>query len=88
MTKFRLNTNEINYIKNAVFIKEYLKHDLLNSTNKAGDHFEIQISDNQIEDLEAIFSERLQKAGFDRDYQTTEEGKLLENLIDKLSDLQ
>ena len=42
------------------------------------------ISDDMADELRDMCTERLDTHGFDEDYNPTEEGKILESLIDKL----
>lgn len=82
LQKLHLTSDEFKYITNFIQVKN-----LLLNTTESQDQFEIQLSEDQLDDLEEIFSERLQIAGFDIDYNPTDEGRILEALLDKLSEL-
>ena len=44
----------------------------------------LSLSDDDADELRDRCGDRLQTQGFDEDYSTTEEGRILEELIDKL----
>ncbi len=52
---------------------------VLNTISEGG-----EISDNQADELRDCCTNRLDEIGFDENYEPTDEGKKLENLIDKL----
>lgn len=43
------------------------------------------LTDDALAEIEDIVSEKLQKSGFDENYKITEEGKICESILDKLS---
>lgn len=72
--------------------KEYLRDhvlegrdDLIQEIEKGKlvkNKWEIGISDATADDIRDLCSEKLQKIGFDENYNLTEQGKVLEELID------
>lgn len=47
-------------------------------------HFSENLSDSDYEMIEEKVSEHLQKHGFDNDYESTEEGRMCESILDAL----
>lgn len=85
MERFKFKKSEIDYIKNCSVITDQLKSDVLKEIKNIEDYYEVHLTDDQIMSLESLFSEQLQKVGFDENYNLTEEGELLEDIIDKIS---
>ena len=51
-----------------------------------GNKFLIKADDNTINKIQELSEDHLQIVGFDIDYKLTEEGKILENIIDSITD--
>ena len=79
----RLSSSEFLYLKNTSFLREELLQ-LLNTAEAQSNGVHIlRVSAAIAEEFRDAFTERLAKAGFDRTYELTREGELLEALIDK-----
>lgn len=77
--KIRLSKTEKDYLKSnfSEFSKD-IKH-ILNTSSLT-----INIEDVLADKIRDKAGEKLQLVGFDKDYNLTKEGEILENLIDKL----
>ena len=78
-----LSAREIMYITNSNFLSEPLMQVLISSANKNGESGVISVDRNSAEKLRDAFTDRLAKVGFDKDYDPTAEGRMLEDLIDR-----
>ena len=74
---------------------DYLINNLLSNENdiksklkieERGNKFLIKADDNTINKIQELSEDHLQIVGFDIDYKLTEEGKILENIIDSITD--
>ena len=74
---------------------DYLINNLLSNENdiksklkikERGNKFLIKADDNTINKIQELSEDHLQIVGFDSDYKLTEEGKILENIIDSITD--
>lgn len=82
MPKIKLSKNEFSYLSQASFVPKRI-HSLLFSHNQTENGCLINISEEQADEIRDLCGERLQVAGFDKNYKLTPEGELLEVLIDK-----
>jgi hypothetical protein len=70
-------------INNCLLQKEDLTK-LLSTGKEQFNSFIIELSEDKIDELRDICSDKLQEIGFDEDYELTNDGKMLEELIDLL----
>lgn len=71
------------YLTNTTFLDGHLQR-ILNSGEDAGNGtYELRVSREVSERFREAFTERLAKVGFDRVYNLTNEGRMLEELIDR-----
>ncbi len=80
MKKIRLSTKEFNFLYKDNLLRS--KFDFVNA-KKVGVGYHISITDEEADELRDLCGEQLQIIGFDEKYGLTEEGKILEALIDK-----
>ncbi|MCX6989873.1 MAG: hypothetical protein NTX49_02230 [Chlamydiae bacterium] len=80
--KIELNRNEYNYLSHASFLKDKYRK-LLFSSQQHDDLYSLQILKDQAEEIRDLCGEQLQIIGFDRNYELTTEGKIIESLVDK-----
>ena len=83
MLKIELNRNEYGYLCQASFLGEKYRK-LLFSSKQNGDKYSLKISEDQVDEMRDLCGEQLQIVGFDEKYELTQEGKILESLVDKL----
>lgn len=82
MLKIELNRNEYYYLCQASFLEDQYRK-LLFPSQQQGDMYTLIISEEQADEIRDLCGERLQIAGFDEKYELTQEGKILESLVDK-----
>ncbi|MFA6095077.1 MAG: hypothetical protein WC757_04310 [Candidatus Paceibacterota bacterium] len=78
----KLSDNEISYLKSANFLtqSQLTLLDIFKwNSNSSGI---LSLSPITAEDFREVFTEQLAKFGFDESYNLTDEGKILEELID------
>ena len=81
----KLKLEEYNYlINNLLSNKNDIKSKL--KIEERGNKFLIKADDNTINKIQELSEDHLQIVSFDLDYQLTEEGKILENIIDSITD--
>ncbi len=81
MKKIKLSRSEYNYLISS----DSLPFDcqpLLQSTYRTNSDYQLELSEDKVEDFRDLFGDRLQMFGFDKNYELTKEGELLEGLID------
>lgn len=78
--KINLNKKEIDYLCDASFLEKNQMEILYKNKSKISIDFD---SKKLIETFRDKFTLRLAEVGFDESYELTDEGKILENLIDK-----
>ncbi|HFG0566924.1 hypothetical protein [Flavobacterium psychrophilum] len=76
--KIRFSENELNFLKSTLF-KEKINLDLTLIKEEM-----TNISDDFADEIRDWALEKQQVVGFDENYELTKEGKILENIIDKL----
>lgn len=82
MLKVKLNNKEYSYIHKAKFLDENYRK-LFSFPQKENTDYVLKFSEDQVDELRDLCGEQLQVVGFDENYELTEEGKILESLIDK-----
>lgn len=79
--KAKLTVNELNYLKT---IGAFSAVSETVCPVAKGDQFELTLHDDSADLIRDLCGERLQREGFDENYELTTTGKLCESLIDKL----
>jgi hypothetical protein len=79
----RLSREEYGYLANATFLTERQLDVLRAGEQKRRGAYLLQVSHEIAEEFRDVFTTRLAQAGFDLAYKPTQEGCLLEALIDK-----
>ncbi len=82
MLKIKLSKSEYTYLCQAAFIYKRYK-ELLSSAQQISDVHLITLSENQADEIRDLCGEQLEIVGFDKKYELTHEGTILESLIDK-----
>jgi hypothetical protein len=78
-----LSDRDVMYLRNASFLTPELRS-VLDSAVPGGKHKRVlRVPRDVAEQFRALFTDRLSKAGFGRDYEPTSEEKILEDLIDR-----
>lgn len=72
---------EIEYLLSGDFVPARLRSRLAAALKGTR---EVQFTEDEADELRDLCGEQLQKEGFNNEYQPTEEGQILEQLIDKL----
>jgi hypothetical protein len=83
MKFIKINGREFSYLMSSDFICNESIYLIRESVRKNGYHYILTITEDNADKLRDIFGEQLQAAGFQKNYQLTEEGKILEELVDK-----
>lgn len=79
----RLSRDEVEYLRQASFLPSYLE-EIVRSAEPASERsFFLRVSRDAAEGFRSAFTDRLAKVGFGVDYELTDEGRLLEDLIDR-----
>lgn len=82
MLEIELNRNEYNYLCQASFLEDKYRKLLFSSEQQDG-KYSLKISEDQADEIRDLCGEQLQIFGFDTQYELTQEGKILESLVDK-----
>lgn len=82
MLKIELNRNEYTYLCQASFLEDKYRKLLFSSKQQDG-KYSLQISEDQADEIRDLCGEQLQVSGFDAKHELTQEGKILEALVDK-----
>ena len=82
MKIIKLNQEEFEYLKNTLFLSKDLEFSVL-VERKNEDVVALHVSEDQADKIRDLCNEKLQIVGFDEDYNLTNEGKILDHLIDK-----
>jgi hypothetical protein len=82
MLNIELNQAEYNYLFKVVFVEDKYRK-MLHFMKQNDDKYLIKVSEGQADDIRDLCGEQLQIVGFDEGYELTNEGKILETLIDK-----
>jgi hypothetical protein len=79
----RLSAKELSYLRNSRFLPEDLV-EVLNTTQSISDETNaLHLSNDDAEEFRSALTDHLAKVGFGIDYEPTDEGKILEDLIDR-----
>lgn len=79
----RLSGEEAEYLRRASFLPAYLA-EVVKSAQSAGDKSVcLRVSRDVAEGFRSVFTDQLAKVGFDVNYELTDEGRMLEGLIDR-----
>lgn len=84
MKKVRLSEEEYEYLSSTAFLSKSLREKLIKPTGIGRLDRTVQISEEDAELIRDLCCEELAVKGFDENYAPTKEGKILEDLIDKL----
>lgn len=82
MLKIKLSRDEYNYLCHASFLKDKHRKLFFSSEQEENKHL-LKISEDQADEIRDLCGEKLQISGFNIKYELTEEGKILESLVDK-----
>ena len=77
----RLSESEYNYLCVELFANKSC--DVVCSVNKLGDSYLLEVAEEQADVIRDLCGDRLQLVGFDEGYKLTQEGRILESLVDK-----
>jgi hypothetical protein len=84
MVEIILKKREIEYLLSAAFLSDKLLDVIKNAYRSNDSHeYKLIISLDDADKIRNLCGEQLQVIGFDQDYNLTEEGCLLEDLVDK-----
>jgi len=83
MKKIKLTNSEYDYLLKSAFLSNYLKDKLQKSAYPSNNETYLELGEEIIDFIRDECGEHLQIIGFDKDYNITKEGKLLESLVDK-----
>jgi hypothetical protein len=79
----RLSAKQLEYLKSANFLPASLGAILDTAQYMTTETCSISVSQDTAEEFRSVFTERLARAGFDISYELTDEGRVLEDLIDR-----
>lgn len=82
MIKIYLNKTEHSYLCHASFLEEKYRK-LVFSFEQNGETYSLKISEDQADGIRDACGEQMQIIGFNKNYELTSEGEILESLIDK-----
>lgn len=80
-----LTKDEYQYLIKANFIDKSVKTILSNIYQKNDHKIQVDLPENLIDSIFVILENRLQEIGFDNNYNLTDEGSIIEKLIDKFN---
>jgi hypothetical protein len=81
--RLELSGREYTYLKSADFLPLELAQIISASSPSGDDRHVICLSQDEVELFRDEFTNRLAKVGFDRHYEPTSEGRILEALVDR-----
>lgn len=81
--KIKLSEEEFKYLQAVGLNYQMLTRLIDDGTRLSDDKFIVQVDLESAEQLRSHLTERLAKYGFDQHYSLTNEGRMLEDLIDK-----
>jgi hypothetical protein len=79
-----LTSGEIGYLTTKTLVPPDLSEQLKSVSTTEGIPIAFSISEEEADILRDLLGQELQRHGFDNNYNPTPEGRMLENLIDKL----
>jgi hypothetical protein len=82
MIKIELNKNEYDYLRYASFLTKNYQNLILSSTQVENGYL-LKVSCEEADEIRDLCGEQLQLVGFNKEYNLTLEGAILESLIDK-----
>jgi len=77
-----LTNEQMTFLRRALFPPEWLKVSIATAQLVSTDRWSLTMTRTAAEEARSIFTNRLAEVGFDSDYKPTQEGALLEGLID------
>ena len=77
-----LTVTHLRYLKEAAYLPESLAR-IVREASQTGDQALLIMPGETAEEFRSAFTERLAEVGFDAGYGLTDEGRLLEDLIDR-----
>ena len=80
--KIELNKEEYTYLCHASFLEDKYRKSLF-SSQQDEDKYSLNISEDEADEIRDLCGEQLQIVGFDKNYELTSEGEILECLLDK-----
>ena len=80
----RLSKRERDYLLNTQFLTAEMREKILAAAPDCAGEFVLHTSTELAEEFGDVLTIRLAECGFDKNYEPTREGSLLENLISKL----
>jgi len=81
--RVKLKIKELNYLLSKNFVPTELERKLTSIAKGGGENDFLHLTDEEADSLRDACGEQLQRVGFDKDYEPTDEGTILEDLIDK-----
>ncbi len=82
MIQIKLNKNEFDFLREGSFIPNTLSALFHTAKHQEGMYL-IEITKRQADEIRDLCGHQLQYIGFDKEYELTPEGEILESLIDK-----
>lgn len=82
MIEIELTEKEHSYIFQTSFLPENFRS-MLSAVKHQNDVYLLKVSEEHADEIRDLCGEQLQIVGFDEKYKLTQEGKILESLIDK-----
>jgi hypothetical protein len=82
----RLSEPQVAYLTTAAYLPSDLRDAVINAADLGGPGGPIAIDAATADILQSALTDRLGQAGFDADYDVTDEGAMLEDLIDAFAD--
>ncbi|MEO6963930.1 MAG: hypothetical protein ABIY90_18320 [Puia sp.] len=79
--KIQLNNNQFEYLKSNLLLDRKDFAEFFNNISHLDKHY-IDIPDDKLDEIRDWAGERLQKSGFNIKYELTNDGKILEEIID------
>ena len=81
--KIKLSPDEYNYLKDGEILPAEYRKIILNGISNERAFWTIDIDDESADKIRNFCSDKLMTVGFDKDYNPTPTGIILESLIDK-----
>ena len=83
MRRVKLSESDVLYLREAAFLPLNFQRQIAGIESNLR---VLEVSDELAEECRSAFTERLAVAGFDANYEPTNEGRRLEDLIDKFAE--
>lgn len=81
--KIELDKREYNYLLKADFLSDEILKALSKFQTTEDSKILLDLSEDIVDQIHEEFEDRLQYSGFDKNYELTEEGMIVEGLLDK-----